>query len=173
MAEPVVWTDRCPSESDTFQDGPIDGVVFRSLATHADGRGWLCELFRCDQLDSQLHPQMAYVSETLPGVVRGPHEHVEQTDCFSFVGPGRFKLYLWDSRPDSPTYGNKHVVEVGEQNMQNVIIPPGVVHAYKNTGTVPAWVFNAPNRLYAGEGKREPVDEIRHEDVKNSKYVID
>jgi dTDP-4-dehydrorhamnose 3,5-epimerase len=24
-------------------------------------------------------------------------------------------------------------------------------------------VLNFPNRLYAGEGKKEPVDEIRHE----------
>ena len=42
-----------------------------------------------------------------------------------------------------------------------VWIPPGVVHAYRNVGTIPGLVFNSPNRLYAGYGKREPVDEIR------------
>jgi dTDP-4-dehydrorhamnose 3,5-epimerase len=47
-----------------------------------------------------------------------------------------------------------------------------VVHAYKNTGVVPGWVFNAPNRLYAGEGKRGPVDEIRHEDRADSPFVM-
>jgi len=38
---------------------------------------------------------------------------------------------------------------------------------------VPGWVFNGPNRLYAGQGKREPVDEIRHEHDPNSPYQLD
>jgi dTDP-4-dehydrorhamnose 3,5-epimerase len=38
------------------------------------------------------------------------------------------------------------------------------VHAYRNIGEVPGLVFNAPNRLYAGWKRTEPVDEIRHED---------
>ena len=62
---------------------------------------------------------------------------------------------------------------VGETNPVRLMVPPGVVHAYKNTGDVPGWVFNAPNRLYAGEGKRSPVDEIRHEDRLDSPYVMD
>ena len=116
---------------------------------------------------------MAYVSETLPGVARGPHEHVDQTDYFAFVGPGDFVLYLWDARPDSPTRGHRMKVAVGESNRQCVIVPPGVVHAYKNVGATPGWVFNAPNRLYAGPGKREPVDEIRHEDKAESVYRLE
>jgi dTDP-4-dehydrorhamnose 3,5-epimerase len=54
-----------------------------------------------------------------------------------------------------------------------VIVPPGVVHAYRNVGTIAGWVFNAPNRLYAGPGKREPVDEIRHENQAESLYRLD
>ena len=118
-------------------------------------------------------PVMAYVSQTLPGVARGPHEHVEQTDFFGFVGPGEFTLYLWDIRVDSATWGKRIRTVVGETNHRSVIIPPGVVHAYKNTGDVPGWVFNAPDRLYAGEGKRAPVDEIRHEQRLDSPYVMD
>jgi dTDP-4-dehydrorhamnose 3,5-epimerase len=48
-----------------------------------------------------------------------------------------------------------------------------VVHAYKNVSQLPGWVFNAPNRLYAGPGRREPVDEIRHEDKMGSPYPLD
>ncbi|MGH7139444.1 MAG: hypothetical protein ACREHD_27175, partial [Pirellulales bacterium] len=62
---------------------------------------------------------------------------------------------------------------VGQSNTQAVIIPPGVVHAYKNVSDVPGWVFNCPNRLYAGEGRQQPVDEIRHEDAPGSSYVLD
>lgn len=155
------------------ETGPIDGVVFRPLKQFNDARGWLIELFRNDELADGDWPQMAYVSQTLPGVARGPHEHVDQSDYFAFVGPGDFKLYLWDARPHSPTSGRRQTAVVGQSNMQAVIIPPGVVHAYKNVSDVPGWVFNCPNRLYAGEGRRQPVDEIRHEDRPGSLYVLD
>ncbi|MFH1268712.1 MAG: dTDP-4-dehydrorhamnose 3,5-epimerase family protein [Planctomycetota bacterium] len=156
-----------------FREGPIDGVIVRPLARFDDARGWLIELFRADELPAPAHPVMGYLSQTLPGVVRGPHEHREQSDCFAFVGPGDFKLYLWDTREDSPTSGNRQTLLVGESNRQSVIIPPGVVHAYKNIGQAPGLVFNGPNRLYAGEGRKYPVDEIRHEDRPGSPFVMD
>jgi dTDP-4-dehydrorhamnose 3,5-epimerase len=64
-------------------------------------------------------------------------------------------------------------VVVGASNPAAVWIPPGVVHAYRNIGTVPGLVFNAPNRLYAGWGKTEPVDEIRHEDSESGRFPMD
>jgi dTDP-4-dehydrorhamnose 3,5-epimerase len=54
-----------------------------------------------------------------------------------------------------------------------VLIPPGVVHAYKNVSEVPGLVVNFPNRLYAGEGRKGPVDEIRYEDRPGSPFVLD
>jgi dTDP-4-dehydrorhamnose 3,5-epimerase len=156
-----------------FREGAIEGVTFKPLAPHRDHRGWLIEVYREDELPAGQHPVMAYVSETLPGVARGPHEHVDQTDYFAFLGPGEFVLYLWDARPASPTHGRSMRVAVGESNRQCVVVPPGVVHAYKNVGPTPGWVFNAPNRLYAGAGKREPVDEIRHEDVSETAYRLE
>jgi dTDP-4-dehydrorhamnose 3,5-epimerase len=156
----------------TFLDGPIDDVIVRPLRRFTDQRGWLIELFRHDELDVEHHPAMAYVSETLPGVARGPHEHVDQTDYFAFVGPGDFRLYLWDAREGSATFGRRQVLLVGQSHPAAVIVPPGVVHAYRNVSDRPGWVFNAPNRLYAGEGKRQPVDEIRHEDVPGSPFVM-
>lgn len=156
-----------------FHDGPIEGVAFRPLKRLGDARGWLIEIFRQDELAQNDWPVMAYLSETLPGVARGPHEHRDQTDCFAFVGPGDFKLYLWDARRQSPTFGNRQTLLVGASNASMVTVPPGVVHAYKNTGNLPGIVFNAPNRLYAGQGKREPVDEIRHEDRPDSPYRLD
>ena len=107
-----------------FHEGPIEGVIFRPLAPHNDHRGWLIELYREDEVPAHQRPVMAYVSETLPGVARGPHEHLDQTDYFAFVGPGEFLLYLWDARADSPTCGNCTKVAVGESNRQCVIVPP-------------------------------------------------
>lgn len=156
-----------------FREGPIAGVTCRPLGRYADQRGWLVEVYRDDELAADNRPQMGYISMTLPGVARGPHEHVDQSDYFAFIGPGNFKLYLWDIRPDSTSYQRKLAMVVGESNMQGVIIPPGVVHAYKNVGDQPGWVVNLPNRLYKGPGRREPVDEIRHEELADSPFVLD
>jgi dTDP-4-dehydrorhamnose 3,5-epimerase len=156
-----------------FTEGEIDGVVVSQLSQHTDSRGWLIELFRGDELAGENLPAMAYLSETNPGVARGPHEHVDQADCFAFVGPGQFRLYLWDARRDSPTFGRCQSLEVGETHRASVIVPPGVVHAYRNIGDAPGWVFNAPNQLYAGVGRQQSVDEIRHEDDPNSPYQLD
>jgi dTDP-4-dehydrorhamnose 3,5-epimerase len=156
-----------------YVDGNIDGVVIRPLKYHNDSRGWLIELFRHDELVEQRWPVMTYVSQTLPGVTRGPHEHVDQTDGFAFIGPSDFRLFLWDTRVGSPTEGQRTVVTLGASKPAAVWIPPGVVHAYRNIGDVPGLVFNAPNRLYAGWGKKEPVDEIRHEDAEPGKFPVD
>lgn len=156
-----------------FAAGRIHDVVVKPLVKHLDERGWLSELFRHDELEKDLLPAMAYISMTQPGIARGPHEHVTQTDCFCFVGPSNFKVYLWDHREGSPTRGTRQIVFAGVDSPKVVIVPPGIVHAYKNIGTENGFVFNAPNRLYAGQGKKEPVDEIRHEDVKDSPFSLD
>jgi dTDP-4-dehydrorhamnose 3,5-epimerase len=156
-----------------FHEGSIDGVVLRPLGRHEDSRGWLLELFRDDELPPEHRPAMTYLSMTLPGVARGPHEHREQSDWFAFVGPGDFKLYLWDARRDSPSYKCMQALVVGESNRQAALVPPGVVHAYKNISDVPGIVFNAPNRLYAGWGRAESVDEIRHENDPAGPYQME
>lgn len=156
-----------------YSDGPIQGVLVHALTVRHDARGWLVELFRHDEVESETWPRMAYASMTLPGVTRGPHEHVDQTDGFAFFGPSEFRLYAWDTRPQSETYGFRMVLEVGASKPTAVWIPPGVVHAYRNVGNEPGLVFNAPNRLYAGWGKVQPVDEIRHEDADPAAFPMD
>ena len=162
-----------PDTAHSYIDGEISGVVMRPLKIFNDTRGWLVELFRQDELVQERWPVMTYVSQTLPGVTRGPHEHVHQTDGFAFIGPSDFKLVLWDARPDSTTLGCRTVVVVGESNPVAVWIPPGVVHAYRNVGSIPGLVFNAPNRLYAGPGKKQTVDEIRHEEAEPDQFPMD
>lgn len=158
---------------ETFKPGKICDVVVRELRRFNDRRGWLSELFRHDDLDREFFPVMAYISSTTPGVTRGPHEHVAQADLFCFLGPSNFKLRMWDHRPDSPTFGNVMTLIVGADNPQAVIVPKHVVHAYRNIGTIDGIVINCPNQLYMGDGRREPIDEIRHEDDPNTIFRID
>lgn len=150
----------------------IDGVLIKKFDKYKDSRGWLTEIFRRDESDHA--PAMAYVSVTLPGVVRGPHEHRYQSDYFAFTGPGRFKVYLWDARDWSPTKGEKMVMEVGEDDPCSIIVPPGVIHAYKCTSDHPSWCVNMPDKLYRGINKKEDhIDEVRWEEILHSPYIID
>lgn len=147
-----------------FKRGEIDGVRVARLVKNIDERGFLIETFRLDMLPEKLHPQMSYVSYTEPGISRGPHEHTKQTDVFAFIGPSNFRVKLWDNRKNKKTYGNKITIFGGEDNPILIVVPPGVVHAYQNISkTRRGMALNYPDRLYRGRGKKDEVDEIRHE----------
>lgn len=158
---------------DRFKEGKIKGVVVRELKKYYDTRGWLTELFRHDELEEEFFPAMSYISSTNPGITRGPHEHRDQADLFCFIGPSDFKLRVWDNRKDSETFECVMTMVVGEGNPAAVLIPAGVVHGYQNVGDVDGIVINCPNRLYAGAGRKEEVDEIRHENVGETIFRMD
>lgn len=160
-------------EEAQFTRGTIHDVVVRDLHKYVDERGWLAEVFRHDEMDAQFHPVMVYISSTAPHVSRGPHEHTHQTDYFCFIGPSNFKLRMWDNRSESKTYRRVMTLFVGADDPKIVIIPPGIAHGYRNIGGVDGVVINCPNRLFMGEGKREPVDEIRHEDDPDTIFRLD
>ncbi|MBU2028844.1 dTDP-4-dehydrorhamnose 3,5-epimerase family protein [Patescibacteria group bacterium] len=148
----------------------IQDLVIRKINRFSDERGWLGEFFREDEMD--FRPVMSYLSVTHPGFVRGPHEHVVQSDFFVFAGPGDFELHLWDNREESTTKGTYQKITAGSENSVAVIVPPGVVHGYKNISTVDAYCINLPDKLYKGKGKKAAVDEIRHEKNANSPFKI-
>ncbi len=152
----------------------IEGVIIKQLKKNEDARGWLVEVYRNDdpELSGGYIPQMSYISATKPGVVRGPHEHVKQTDLFVFMGPGKFRLYLWDNRKGSATFGEKMELDGGEDRQISIIVPPGIVHGYKCISGNDAWCVNLPDKLYAGVGKKEPADEIRWEKDPASPFKI-
>lgn len=146
----------------------MDGFEIKELKVYKDHRGWLAEILREDE--SEFRPVMSYLSMTKPGLLRGPHEHEEQTDYFCFIG--RFRLYLWDNRKTSGTYLEKKVIDTSDIPTV-VTVPPGIVHAYRNMGSDNGLVLNLPDRLYMGPGKKGPVDEIRHEDDLASPFRIE
>jgi dTDP-4-dehydrorhamnose 3,5-epimerase len=157
----------------TFISGDIKDVLVYRLEKFYDERGWLTELFRTDELDGEFHPSMAYISFSKPGITRGPHEHVHQADLFCFIGPSTFHLRLWDNRQKSGTYRYVMNVKAGENDPLAIVVPKGIVHAYKNIGNVDGMVVNCPNRLYMGEGKSDPIDEIRHEKDPDTEFLMD
>ena len=155
-----------------FEKGEIEGVIINKLNKFSDERGFLVETFRVDNLLDNLQPVMSYISYTKPGITRGPHEHKEQTDIFCFIGPGNFGIKLWDNRKEGKTFRCYMKIIGGEDNPIRVIVPPGVVHGYKNISQeVDGMVINYPNKLYRGCGRKEKVDEIRHEDKEDEFYL--
>jgi len=148
----------------------IQDLIIKKISQFSDERGWLGEIFREDEM--AFRPAMSYLSVTHPGFVRGPHEHTAQSDFFVFAGPGDFELHLWDNRETSATKGEHQKLTVGSENPMAVIVPPGIVHGYKNISAVDAYCINLPNKLYKGQNKKEEVDEIRHEKDPNSPFKI-
>jgi len=155
-----------------FKKGEIERVVIDKLTKFSDERGFLIETFRIDNLPDNLQPLMSYISYTRSGIARGPHEHLKQTDIFCFIGPGKFMIKLWDNRKESKTFGYVMEIVGGKDNPIRVIVPPGVVHGYKNISKEEdGMVLNYPDKLYRGWNKKEEVDEIRHEDKEDEFYL--
>jgi dTDP-4-dehydrorhamnose 3,5-epimerase len=64
-------------------------------------------------------------------------------------------------------------LDVGEECPAVVLVPPGVVHAYKCISEDKGLVVNLPDKLYAGEQRKQKVDEIRHEDKQDTDFLLD
>ena len=61
----------------------------------------------------------------------------------------------------------------GSEHDAQDIFQDAFLKAYKNVGSEQGLVFNCPNRLYKGHGRKEPVDEIRHEEETGSCFHLD
>jgi dTDP-4-dehydrorhamnose 3,5-epimerase len=139
------WSDPvAPAQADF--DSLIAGVIVEPLVFRKDGRGHLVELLT--QRDRK-HREIVHVYQVYaePGSVRAWVYHQRQDDrlCFS---QGRFRLVLWDIRPDSPTHGQLNVLDIGAANPCRVTIPAFVVHGLKNTGPELASFVNCPTNWY-------------------------
>ncbi len=158
-------------ESRFFREAHIHDVEIKTLQKHEDDRGWLCELWRNDT-DKHL-PAMCYISITKPSIVRGPHEHMHQTDRFCFLGNATFLLVLWDNRKDSSTYNNRMKLLCKKDFLVTATIPNGVVHGYKNIDVKDGFILNLPDQLFKGVNREDSIDEFRYENNKTSPFLMD
>lgn len=97
-------------------------VTIERIAVHRDARGSVFEPMAADRLATQRN---VHVALTEPGAVRGNHYHSLGTEVVAFSGPMLVRLRDGDERMD---------FEVGEGEVVKLTIPPGVAHAFKNTG---------------------------------------
>jgi dTDP-4-dehydrorhamnose 3,5-epimerase-like enzyme len=97
-------------------------TLIEPLQTHHDHRGSLFEPGGESHLQGKRN---LHVVLTQPGFVRGNHRHVVGTEISVVTGPALARL-----RED----GVDHDVEIPAGQTWRFTIPPGVTHAFKNTG---------------------------------------
>jgi dTDP-4-dehydrorhamnose 3,5-epimerase len=124
----------------------IHDVIVKKLAVHADERGRLMEMLRCDD-ELFVKFGQAYLTTAYPGVVKAWHYHKRQVDHFVVVF-GMMKVVLYDARENSPTKGLVNEFFMGVHNQVLLQIPAGVYHGFKCISDTEALVINIPTELY-------------------------
>ena len=95
------------------------------LLMHTDTRGVVFEPLGTEMIASQRN---AHVVISQPGVVRGNHCHRHGTEIIAVMGPALVRIR---------DVGELRDIEVPDQEVYRLILPPQVSHAIKNTGDRP------------------------------------
>jgi len=135
----------------------IDGVRCAPVALWPDDRGYFLEVQRAGVgLNVHFPLETTQISAALnyPGIIKAFHFHRHQTDCWT-PAMNMLQVALVDLRADSPTYGWRNTLYVGNLRPWQILIPPGVAHGYKVVGTGPSLLIYGTDRFYnpADEGR--------------------
>ncbi len=124
----------------------IHNVKVKALRIVPDERGRLMEMLRADD-ELFLKFGQVYMTSAYPGVVKAWHYHKKQVDNFVVVR-GMMKIVLYDSRKDSPTFGEINEFFMGDYNPILLQIPAYVYHGFKCIGEEEALVINCSTEVY-------------------------
>ena len=102
-----------------------DGVVIERLRRASDPRGYVYEPLRDGEFAAQRN---VHVVITEPGAVRGNHFHPTGTEITAVSGPARVRIKQG---------GDTQTHDIPDGETWRFTFPPGVVHAFQNTGTAP------------------------------------
>lgn len=146
-----------PTSADLIAD-----VQVEPFPLWPDDRGYFLEVARLRKgLIADFPAESTQVSTALnyPGIIKAFHFHRFQTD-FWVPAAGLLQVALVDMRVESPTFGWKNTLYVGQLRPWQILIPPGVAHGYKVIGVQPSVLVYVTNRTY------NPGDEgrIKHND---------
>jgi dTDP-4-dehydrorhamnose 3,5-epimerase-like enzyme len=115
-------------------------VVCEPVKTHRDARGSLFEPLSDAELAAQKN---VHVVLTQPNEVRGNHWHRTAVETTSLVGPCLIRL---------KEGGVVRDIEVPAGEIRRLTIPPGVVHAFRNTGDGVLVLVSFSTRLHDPAG---------------------
>ena len=100
-------------------------VSIEQLELHCDARGLVLEPLGPEALPAQRNVHLVL---TEPGCIRGNHFHPRGTEVAVVLGPALVRL-----REE----GEVRDIHIAEGQAYRLTIPPGVAHAFQNTGTRP------------------------------------
>jgi len=118
----------------------IEYAVVQTVKTHRDARGVLFEPLSDEELKSQKN---VHVVITQPNEVRGNHVHRTAVEITSVVGPCLVRL---------KEAGIVRDIEVPAGEICRLEIPPGVVHAFRNTGDAAMVLVSFSSNLHDPSG---------------------
>ena len=105
-----------------MDESHVTRAVVQSVKTHRDARGSVFEPLNDAELADQRN---VHVVLTQPNEVRGNHVHRNAVEITSVTGPCQIRL-----KED----GEIRDLHVPAGEIWRLTIPPGVVHAFRNTG---------------------------------------
>ncbi len=114
----------------------VTHVHIEVMPAHRDARGSLFEPLNAAEL---LRQKNVHVVLTQPGEIRGNHRHTAATEMTVVVGPCQVRL-----KEDCVVRD----VEVPAGEAWRFTIPPGVVHAYRNTGSATMLLISFASALH-------------------------
>lgn len=158
----VLWVSCARSYSKRFEPAswesfvatpialPIADVRLWPLTMRADPRGVFTEVFRANW-GSEVQPVQWNVVSSQAHVLRGVHVHLRHWDYLLPLS-GYLQLGLCDLRPTSPTFRSATLLDLRDEELTAVEIPPGVAHGF---------YFLCPSlHLYAVSHYWDPADEL-------------
>jgi dTDP-4-dehydrorhamnose 3,5-epimerase len=136
----------------------ISGVVVHPLKVHKDESGILIEALKTTWTDiyGEKYPfAQCYFSVTPAGQIRDRdvwHVHPTKQDDRFLAARGDIITAIYDSRPQSPTYGVLNLFKMG-QNLGDecqfsVLIPKGTLHGFAVISKTEALLLNFPTTIY-------------------------
>jgi dTDP-4-dehydrorhamnose 3,5-epimerase len=112
----------------------LPGVVVIEQKLFGDKRGFFLETFREDVLKEagiNAHFVQDNHSRSTQGVLRGLHYQMTQTQGkLVRVATGSVYDVAVDVRNGSPTFGQWFGIELNEENMKMLYVPPGYAHGF-------------------------------------------
>ena len=117
-----------------WNDVQIKDVYYKHLTTHVDGRGDLTELWSKPWSKNEpISPTIehVYFNTTHEGITKGWHMHEKTYSQYTCV-EGKMQVVLIDIRKSSSTFGYVDQFIIGGKNPSLIVIPPGVLKAWKS-----------------------------------------
>ena len=108
----------------------IEGVIFKSIITHKDKRGFFREAFKLQKLFKSKKIHQVSHSFIKKNIIKAWHLHKIQ-DQLNYLLQGKLRVYLFDTRKNSKTYKKYLCFDLNSAGKNFIyFFPSGVAHGY-------------------------------------------